>query len=81
MFNELFGRKKIYFETGIGTAVVFGYADKSRPYFTLTTVLGLRFQHDQKGIIARIGITPTIGVFPGEIYIGPLAGFSIGYTF
>lgn len=81
MLNCLVGKKKLFLELGGGYEFVFW--DRNYEFHSaLTSAIGLRFQEYNKGIIAKIALTPTFG-------IGDIAGFrgtsmfgiSFGFTF
>lgn len=87
MMNLLIGKKNFYFEIGIGVDFVLFNSDHAHVYEAFTSVFGLRYQNYEKGIMARIGVTPTIGNLNGTYstgsypYLGSLFGISIGYSF
>jgi hypothetical protein len=81
MLNVLFGKKNFFFEVGGGFELLILDANYLHPHSAITCVLGCRYQNIKRGIMARAGVTPTVGILPGEIYLGPIAGLSFGYSF
>lgn len=80
MFNFLFGRRNLKFETGMGYVLHYVNLDYKTAYGGFTGVLGLRYQMSPKGLIARTGFTLTIASEPRGLFIGPKFGLSIGYS-
>lgn len=81
LINGLLGRKRCFLELGIGVELVSNnfYND---PFLAFTSVLGFRYQNYKNGLIARFGITPTIGRFAASPpYAGYFLGISLGYCF
>ena len=89
MLNLLFGKHDLHFEFGLGGELFYLFPDNNTAaYGIFTSVLELRYQNCEKGIIARFGLTPTLGTFPASgspgkvwLYDGRLFGASLGYSF
>ena len=80
LINGLFGKRSLKFELGFGGQVIFIHPDYSKLYFGITGIIGMRYVNLPKHIIARIGITPSVGIV-GSIWAGSILGFSLGYNF
>jgi len=80
MLNLIFGRKSS-FEFGFGGVLLFESLDYNTPWGAVTVGLGYRYQRPNGGFFGRVGITPTIGYFGQYLWIGGLAGLSVGYSF
>ena len=79
MFNLLFGGK-FSFEMGGGFVLIYYDRNYKANYHAITTVFGLRYEDIRRGIFARVGLTPTIGHYPGDLYES-IVGASVGVHF
>lgn len=83
LLNVLFGRKKFFLELGIGGALIYEGYNFRTAYGAYTSVIGLRYQNPELGIMMRLGITPTIANkrLDPFFYVGAWLGASVGYSF
>lgn len=94
MLNLIFGRKPFHLELGFGGSLIYFNSNYKTAYCAFTSFLGVRCQNYKKGIIASIGISPSIGPFDGLLpfrdyprfstsdeYMGPMLGTSVGICF
>jgi hypothetical protein len=81
MVNFVFGAKEFHFELSSGVAVAFYNAKYRSPIIAFCSFIGVRYQRNLGGFMAKAGITPTIGIHQNDIYSSPLIGISLGYSF
>ena len=80
------GHKKSHFEAGGG--FLFGQGNDymgSKPIVNLTAFIGYRYQSPGKGILFRVGLTPSLSLdnkanYPDKVMLID-GGLSIGYHF